>query len=169
MCSPGTSWRYRANYSVVIIIYYDVFLYFFQFKELFSKRCSIISCVVQGLVEICKKYMEVNLFLLLTLQYSYIIVLIDCIVFLSSLVVLVEVNLLEWQQLFSREVLWWVCNFLQGSFSWGQLPGGQSSMGQFSWRQLSGHHSGFNMIILKWTSISKKPVNFNMITFEWSY
>ena len=53
------------------------FCIFFQFKELFSKRCSIISCVVQGLVEICKKYMEVNLFLLLTLQYSYIIVLID--------------------------------------------------------------------------------------------
>ena len=131
VCSPGTSWRYRANYSVVIIIYYEVFLYFFRFKELFSKRCSIVICVVQGLVEICKRYMEVNQFLLLTLQYSYIIVHRQCIVFLSSLVVLIEVNLLEWQQLFPREILWWVFNFPQGSFSWGQLSGGQSSMGQF--------------------------------------
>ena len=70
-----------ANYSI-IIIYYEVFLYFFpnQFfqkivffcvlaeenEEAFSGRCSLISGVLQGLVKICKKYMEVNLFLLIS-------------------------------------------------------------------------------------------------------
>ena len=70
-----------ANYSI-IIIYYEVFLYFFpnQFfqkiiffcilaeesQETFSEKCSLISGVLQGLVKTCKKYMEVNLFLLLS-------------------------------------------------------------------------------------------------------
>ena len=31
----------------------------------FSERCSLICGVLQGLVKICKKYMEVNHFLLL--------------------------------------------------------------------------------------------------------
>ena len=67
------------NYSI-IIIYYEVLLYFFCesiFQKLFcvlaeenqaafSERCSLISGVLQGLVNICKKYMEVNLFLLLS-------------------------------------------------------------------------------------------------------
>ena len=79
------NWSFRrqrpwTNYFI-IIIYYEVFLYVFpnQFfqkmvffcilaqenQEAFSERCSLISGVMQGLVKICKKYMEVNHFLLL--------------------------------------------------------------------------------------------------------
>ena len=39
----------------------------------------------------------------------------QCIVFLSSLVVLFERNLLEWWQLFSGEILWWEGNCLGGN------------------------------------------------------
>ena len=45
-------------------------------QEAFSEKCSLISGVIlQGLVKICKKYIEVNLFLLLScstliLEYS---------------------------------------------------------------------------------------------------
>ena len=45
-------------------------------KEAFSEKCSVISGVLQSLVKICQKYMEVNLFLLLScttliLKYSW--------------------------------------------------------------------------------------------------
>ena len=72
-----------ANYFLNII-YYEVFLYFFfrinflifffffffcvlaqENQEAFSESCSLISGALQGLVKICKKYMEVNNFLLL--------------------------------------------------------------------------------------------------------
>ena len=70
-----------VNYFI-IIIFYEVFLCFFlsQFfqknvfsfcvlvlenQEAFSESCSFISGVLQGLGKICKKYMEVNHFLLL--------------------------------------------------------------------------------------------------------
>ena len=80
---PG-NWSFRrqipyANYF--IIIYYEVFLYFFFLNQFFQKivllrsgvrksggiseRCSFIRGVLQGLVKICKKYMEVNNFLLI--------------------------------------------------------------------------------------------------------
>ena len=35
-------------------------------QEAFSEKCSPVSGVLQGLVKICKKYMEVNLYLLLS-------------------------------------------------------------------------------------------------------
>ena len=35
-------------------------------QETFSEKCSVISNVLPGLVKICKKYMDVNLFLLLS-------------------------------------------------------------------------------------------------------
>ena len=68
-----------ANYSI-IIIYYEVFLYFFRnqffikivFFALWRKKIrthlvkSVISGVLQGLVKICKNYIEVNLFSLLS-------------------------------------------------------------------------------------------------------
>ena len=70
-----------ANYSISII-YHKVVLYFFpnqifqkivfscvlleENQETFSEKCSPTSGVLQGLVKICKKYMEVNLILLLT-------------------------------------------------------------------------------------------------------
>ena len=44
----------------------------------------------------------------------------QCIVCLSSLVVLAKGNFLQWGQLFSREILWWVGNFPGG----GQLFSG---------------------------------------------
>ena len=67
----------------IIIIYYEVFWYFFRInfsqkiffffcvlakenQETFSEKCSLISGLLQDLVKICKKYMEVNLFLLLS-------------------------------------------------------------------------------------------------------
>ena len=61
----------------IIIIYHEFILYFFQKivffcilasenQEAFSERCSLISGVLQSLVKICKKYMEVNHFLLLS-------------------------------------------------------------------------------------------------------
>ena len=62
----------------------------------------------------------------------------QCIVFLSSLIVLFEGNLLEWGQLFSTEILWCGGNCPGDSFPWGQLSGGQLSRGQSSRRQLSG-------------------------------
>ena len=78
-------------------------------QEGFSESCSLISGVLQGLVRISKKYMEVNLFLLLSWSTCM-----QCIVFRISLV---EGNLLEWGQLFSSEILWSVSNFPGGQFS----------------------------------------------------
>ena len=101
--------------------------------------------------------------------YSYLAVLVyfstlsQCIVFLRSLVKLVEGNLLEWGQLLSREILWWLSNFLRGGqFSPGVFvrekifPGGkiflggnclgdnyQLSRGQSSRGQLSGGRAIF--------------------------
>ena len=75
------SFRRRRPYAnFFFIIYYEVFLNLFlnrsfqkifcvlvyQNQEAFSEKCSLISGVVQDLVKICKKYMEVNHFLLLT-------------------------------------------------------------------------------------------------------
>ena len=56
----------------------------------------------------------------------------QCIVFLTSLVVLFKGNLLEWGQLFLGEILQW-----GGNFPGGNYPRGQLSAGNFSWRQLS--------------------------------
>ena len=53
----------------------------------------------------------------------------QCIVFLSSLVVLFERNLLEWGQLFSGEILWSGAIYLGAIFLRGDCPGGE---GQFS-------------------------------------
>ena len=78
-------------------------------QEGFSESCSLISGVLQGLVRISKKYMEINLFLLLSWSTCM-----QCIVFRISLV---EGNLLEWGQLFSSEILWSVSNFPGGQFS----------------------------------------------------
>ena len=73
-----------VNCIIIIIIYYEVFFVFFsepifpknciiffcileqENQEGFSESCSLISGVLQGLVRISKKYMEVNLFLLLS-------------------------------------------------------------------------------------------------------
>ena len=61
----------------------------------------------------------------------------QCIVCLSSLVVLAKGNFLEWGQLFSRKILWWVGNFPGGgSYPRGQFSGGQSSRGKLSGEQL---------------------------------
>ena len=40
-------------------------IFFFEYinPEAFIERCSLISRVLQGLVKICKKYMEINNFL----------------------------------------------------------------------------------------------------------
>ena len=82
MLSGNPSEMSCANYSI-IIIYYEVFfvlfsesifskkLYYFcilaeENQEVFSDRCSIISGVLQGLVKMCKIYMEVNQFLLVS-------------------------------------------------------------------------------------------------------
>ena len=85
------NWSFRrqtpgVNYFV--IIYYEVFLYFFSESifpkkfffffcvlvqenlEAFSESCSLVSRVLQGLVKICKKYMEVNHFLLLPCSFE---------------------------------------------------------------------------------------------------
>ena len=80
------NWSFRrqtpcANYFI-IIVYYEGFLYFFRInfsknvyffcvlayenQEAFSQRCSITSGALQGLVKICKKFMEVKHFLLLS-------------------------------------------------------------------------------------------------------
>ena len=81
MCSSETSQRY-ARIIRLLLFTMNVFLYFFpnQFfqkvvffcvlaeenQEAFSEMCSFISGVLQVLVKICKKFMEVNLFLLLS-------------------------------------------------------------------------------------------------------
>ena len=75
-------------------------------EEAFSESCSLISGVLQGLVKICKKYVEVNNFLLLIFSFEkYLLVQgffnystrRQSIVFQSSLVVLFEGKLLEWR------------------------------------------------------------------------
>ena len=67
----------RSNY-VIIVKFFCIFfpnqfflLFFFAFwrkkiKEAFSERCSLISVILPGFVKICKKYIEVNHFLLLS-------------------------------------------------------------------------------------------------------
>ena len=79
-----------ANYSI-IIIYYEVFLYFFQnqffikivFFALWRKKIrthlvkSVISGILQGLIKIYKKCIEVIFFFTPKLQCSYIMVLVD--------------------------------------------------------------------------------------------
>ena len=81
MCSSETSQRY-ARIIRLLLFTMNVFLYFFpnQFfqkvvffcvlaeenQEAFSEMCSFISGVLQGLVKICKKFMEVNHFLFLS-------------------------------------------------------------------------------------------------------
>ena len=90
-----------------------------------------------SLVKICKKYIEVNHVLLLSLRPWKITVGLvhystrrQCIVFLNSLVVHFGGNLLELGQLFSEEILWWAGeilrgdNFPLGQSSWGNYPGG---------------------------------------------
>ena len=129
MCSLGTSQRYHVWIVLLLLLFtMKFFLYFFLKKlyyffcileeenqEGFSESCSLISGVLQGLVRISKKYMEVNLFLLLSWSTC-----IQCIIFLISLV---EGNLLEWGQLLSSEILWSVSNFPGGQFSFrGNCP-----------------------------------------------
>ena len=61
-----SNWPFRRQRSFIIIIYNEAFLYFLSEyinPETFNERCSLISRVLQGLVKICKKYMEVNNFL----------------------------------------------------------------------------------------------------------
>ena len=76
--------------------------------------------------------MLVNHFLLLSCSTCR-----QCIVFLSSLVVLFGGNLLEEGQLFFRKILWWGGNFLRvqlsgGQFSLGVIVCGAITRGQFS-------------------------------------
>ena len=113
-------------------------MYFFcvlalENQEAFSESCSLISGVLQGLVKVCKKYMEVNNFLLLIFSFEkYLLVQgffnystrRQSIVFQSSLAVLFEGKLLEWRQLFSGEISWRGSNFPDGNFPPGQLSGG---------------------------------------------
>ena len=68
-------------------------------QEAFREKCSLISGVLQGIVKTCKKYMEGNLAVILYDSTCR-----QCIVCLSLLVVFAEGNLLEWGQLFSREI-----------------------------------------------------------------
>ena len=98
--------------------------------EAFSERCSRISGVLQGLVKICKKYMEVNHFLLLSCSLEKWLLVEwffnystrrQSIVFLSSLVVLFEGNLLEWEQLFLRKFCDKGAIFLGGNYSGGNI------------------------------------------------
>ena len=85
---------------------------------------SLVSGFLQDLVKICIKYIEANNFLLLNYITRR-----QCIVFLSSLVVLFGGNLCEWGQLFSREILWWGGGgqFFRAKFPRGQMPGGDFS------------------------------------------
>ena len=46
----------------------------------------------------------------------------QCIVFFSSLIVLLEGNWLDWRQLFSGEILWWGDRFLGGQFPLWAIP-----------------------------------------------
>ena len=67
----------RANYCIIIIIYYEVLCIVFlkncifcvlalERQVSFSERYSLISGILQGLVKTCKKYIEVNHFSLLS-------------------------------------------------------------------------------------------------------
>ena len=87
----------------------------------------------------------------------------QCVVCLSLLVALAEGNLLEWEQLFLREILWWVGNFPGGGrgglfssgamvqetiFLWGNWPGG-NIQGATVQGQLTGGQ--FSPVAIFWT------------------
>ena len=158
-CGPA-NWSFRrqrpcANYFTIITCY-EVFSYFFS--NYFSKKklflCSgwrkpryiywkMFSYMWCSLVKICKKYIEVNHVLLLSLQpwkiavgFVHYTTRRRCIVFLNSLVVLFGGNLLELGQLFSEEILWWEWEILRGD----TFPLGQSSGGNYP----GGNHPGEN-------------------------
>ena len=71
----------------------------------------------------------------------------ECIIFLSSLVVLFDRNLLELGQLFLGEPLWWGDNFLGEQFSLGaNILGGNCLRGNY----LGGNHPGVNYLGCKY-------------------
>ena len=125
------SFYFFPNQFVQKIVFFCVLLE--ENQDTFSEKCSVISGVLQGLVKVCKKYMEVNNFLLLIFSFEkYLLVQgffnystrRQSIVFQSSLAVLFEGKLLEWRQLFSGEISWRGSNFPDGNFPPGQLSGG---------------------------------------------
>ena len=71
-------YRYHARIMLLLLSFFVFFFrinfsffFFFAFwrkkiKEAFSERCSLISVILPGFVKICKKYIEVNHFLLLS-------------------------------------------------------------------------------------------------------
>ena len=61
----------------------------------------------------------------------------QCIVFLSSLVVLFQGNLLEWGQLFFGKILWWGDYFQAGNFPRGKLSSGAIVQWAIVWGQFS--------------------------------
>ena len=91
-------------------------------QEIFSERCSFISGVLQW--KYIWKYIWKQIYFYSVAVLVYYSTRRPCRVFLSSLVVFVKGNLLEWVKLFSREILWWVGNFLGVSFPRGQLSSG---------------------------------------------
>ena len=83
--TPGASRRYYARVILLLLFtvkfFYNFFFFFFEsvFPKIvflcvpasenqgtFSERCSLKSGVSEGLVKVCKKYMEFNSFLLLS-------------------------------------------------------------------------------------------------------
>ena len=74
--------RYHLRIILLLLYTMKFFLYFFlneffqkncifcvlaqENQESFSERCTLINGILQGLVKTCKKYIEVNHFLLLS-------------------------------------------------------------------------------------------------------
>ena len=93
--------------------------------ETFTERCSLITCILQGVAKIFKKYVKVNHFLRLSCSLEKQLLIewffnystrSPCIVPLSSLLGLFWGNLLECGQLFSGKILWWGAIFRGGIF-----------------------------------------------------
>ena len=58
---------FQVNFSKKLYIF---FAFWLKKQEAFSERCSLIGGVLRGLVKTCKKYMEVNHFLLLSCSHE---------------------------------------------------------------------------------------------------
>ena len=116
-------------------------------QQAFSERCSLISGVMQGLVKICKKYMEVNYFLLLFCSLekkiwwndSLIIALVDNAQFSAAH----SQNFLSGSNYFrgkfySEETNFQETIFLGGSCPERNHPGGKHPGGNYAGEQLFG-------------------------------
>ena len=152
-CSPSGMIYYgpaKTDTIHELSYYYNLLWIFFGFfsELIFPKNCIFFSFfrikirrhLVKGVLlwmVFCKKYMEINYFLLLSCSLEKQLLVEwffnystrrQCIVFLSSLVVLFERNLLEWGAIIFGGNFMVRGNLPRGNFPRGRLSGGRGAI-----------------------------------------